>query len=150
MFVADMQRNESLEFLGRHRLAHLACAHDEQPYVVPIFVVLEGNWLYGFSTVGRKIDWLRENPRVCVESEEIVDEEHWTSVIVFGRFQELTDTADLDEARRAAHVALGRHASWWASAYLRMEIDTEKRPLDPVYFRVFVDTITGRRTRDAH
>jgi nitroimidazol reductase NimA-like FMN-containing flavoprotein (pyridoxamine 5'-phosphate oxidase superfamily) len=146
MFVAEMQRNESLEFLGRRRLAHLACAHDDQPYVVPIYVVLERDWLYGFSTVGRKIDWLRENPRVCVQSEEIVDEEHWTSVIVLGRFQELTDSGDLDEARRAAHLALGRHASWWASAYLRKAIDTEERALDPVYFRVFVDTITGRRT----
>jgi len=146
VIAVEMPRNESIAFLAGHRFAHLACALDDQPYVVPIFVAIEGEWLYGFSTVGRKIDWLRQNPRVCIECDEVTDEQNWTSVIVFGRFQELTDTGPFAEAREVAHAALGRHPSWWVPAYVRMALDRESRPLDPVYFRVFIDTITGRRT----
>lgn len=146
MFVAAMQHNECLEFLAHQRLARLACARDDQPYVVPVFIVVHDEWLYGLSTVGQKIDWLRSNPRVCVQFDDIVDEEHWTSVLVFGRFQELTDTGSFDEARRLAHATLARHANWWKAAYRRLSDDEEKRSLDPIYFRIFVETTTGRRT----
>jgi hypothetical protein len=28
-------------------------------------VTYEGSWLYGFSSLGQKIAWMRANPRVC-------------------------------------------------------------------------------------
>lgn len=49
----------------------------DQPYVVPIHLSLdaERSCVYAFSTVGQKILWMRENPQVCLEVEEIRDKE---------------------------------------------------------------------------
>jgi nitroimidazol reductase NimA-like FMN-containing flavoprotein (pyridoxamine 5'-phosphate oxidase superfamily) len=43
----------------------------------------EEDCLYGFAFHGQKIDWMRANPNVCVEVDEIVDQYHWTTVLVF-------------------------------------------------------------------
>jgi uncharacterized protein len=52
---------------------------------MPIYFAYQPDRLYGFSSVGRKIEWMRANPRVCVEADEVTDHFHWTSVIVSGR-----------------------------------------------------------------
>jgi nitroimidazol reductase NimA-like FMN-containing flavoprotein (pyridoxamine 5'-phosphate oxidase superfamily) len=41
--------------------------------------------LYAFSTIGQKVECMRENPKVCLEIEEIADKNHWTTVLVIGR-----------------------------------------------------------------
>ena len=32
---------------------------------------------------------MRENPKVCLEVEEIGDKSHWTTVLVIGRYEEI-------------------------------------------------------------
>ena len=72
-------------------VGRLGCARDNQPYIVPISFYFDpaGRCLYSFATAGQKIDWMRSNPRVCLEVDEIGDEFHWNSVLVIGRFEEL-------------------------------------------------------------
>ena len=140
-----MSQRECLEFLARSRLARLACDRDGQPYIVPMYVAYDDGWIYGFATVGRKIDWLRHNPRVCIEVDEIVALQQWKSVVVLGRFEELRDTPELRDARGRAYDLLKQHASWWVEAYLRVAIEREPRALEPIYFRISVDEISGRR-----
>ena len=36
-------------------VARLACAHNYQPYIVPIHVDLGADFLYGYATLGQKI-----------------------------------------------------------------------------------------------
>ena len=36
---------------------------------------------------------MRANPRVCVEWDEVEEYDRWVSVIVFGRYEELSDAA---------------------------------------------------------
>ena len=76
--------------------ARLACVHEDQPYIVPVFLASDaatagGPSLYGFTTRGTKVDWMRKNPRVCVEADEILDFDEWVSVVVVGRYEELSD-----------------------------------------------------------
>src|ERR1035438_5020204 len=79
----------SIELLARARLCRVACAHENQPYVTPMHCAYDDNHLYGFSTLGQKITWLRANPLVCVLVDEIVSPQDWASVIVFGKYEEL-------------------------------------------------------------
>ena len=74
MLVHKLTAAECREVFARARLGRLACAKSNQPYVVPVSVYFDPdeNVLYGFSTIGQKIRWMRENPLVCVEVEEIV------------------------------------------------------------------------------
>ena len=71
MLLREMSREECDDLLRRLGYGHLACAHDNQPYVVPIYFVSDRGHLYGFSTKGQKIEWMRLNPRVCVEADEV-------------------------------------------------------------------------------
>src|SRR5688500_16233879 len=91
MLIHDMTVAECHEVLGRTRLGRLACALDDQPYIVPIFFYFDitDPYLYSFSTVGQKIEWMRGNPKVCVEVDEISDQFHWTTVVLFGLYEEL-------------------------------------------------------------
>ena len=61
---------------------------------MPFFFVYDSDFLYSFSTVGQKIEWMRANPLVCVQVDEVVRPEQWVSVIVFGRYEELANTPE--------------------------------------------------------
>src|ERR1022692_3975080 len=76
MFIEEMTEAECLTTLARTRLGRLACAHKNKPYVVPIYFVYEKFYLYGFTTPGQKVEWMRSNPLVCVELDEIFDDTH--------------------------------------------------------------------------
>ena len=127
------------------RLARLACSRDNQPYVVPTYLVffqpsIGDPRLYGFTTVGQKVEWMRSNPLVCVEVDEVESYSKWISVIVFGHYRELPKLRDQnvgrpparktiedhyefvsDELNPAAetllaHQLLQTHAVWWEPA----------------------------------
>jgi len=70
MLIHKMTPEECGTVLARVDFGRLACARDDQPYVVPIHFVYDGDHLYGLTTAGQKIDWMRSNPRVCLEIDE--------------------------------------------------------------------------------
>jgi len=113
--------------------------------VVPFYFVYDNDCLYSFSTVGRKIEWMRANPLVCVEADEVVSPEQWTSVIVFGRYEELLDTPEYRDVRAFAHTLLKRHAVWWEPAYAKTILPGTQRSLVPVVYRIHGLQITGHR-----
>ena len=101
--------------------------------------------LYSFTTVGQKIEWMRANPLVCVEADEVVSPQQWVSVIVFGRYEELPDTPEWQSARAFAHTLLKQTAVWWEPAYVKTIHCGTQRPLVPVFYRIHVVQITGHR-----
>ena len=145
MLIQELTRPASLDLLARARLGRLACAQGPQPYVVPFYFVFDNNHLYSFSTVGQKIEWMRANPLVCVEVDEVVSPEQWVSVIVFGRYEELPDTPECQSARAFAHTLLKRKAVWWEPAYVKTTLGGTSRPMVPVFYRIDSLQITGRR-----
>jgi len=70
--IQKLTEEECFAFVQRVQLARLACARDGQPYIIPVYLVLKEIFLYGFTTPGQKIDWMRANPKVCVEWHEQV------------------------------------------------------------------------------
>jgi nitroimidazol reductase NimA-like FMN-containing flavoprotein (pyridoxamine 5'-phosphate oxidase superfamily) len=116
-----------------------------QPYIVPIYFVHDGDLLFGFSTIGQKIKWMRSNPRVCVEADEVLGLENWTSVVVFGRNEELTDTPKYATLRLQAHSLLEKKTLWWRPAIDSSQIRDEKFGPFPVFYCIHMDEITGRR-----
>jgi hypothetical protein len=117
MVIHEMNTEECFQFLSRARLARLACARENQPYVVPVSVAchLFGGeaCLYSFTTLGQKVEWMRANPLVCVEVDDITSDVEWVSVIAFGRYQELPDTPEPDVGRLPARAESphGAHAT---------------------------------------
>jgi len=129
----------------------LACAHENQPYIVPLYFAYDGDYLYSFSTRGQKIEWMRSNPNVCVEVDEVASPQRWVSVVVFGQYEEMPDVPEWRGAREYARKKLlQRNAIWWEPAYARtIQRDTE-RPLAPSFYRIRIVQITGHRATHEH
>ena len=76
------------------RVARLGCVVNGEPYVVPINCHFDGDRLYSHSLSGLKISGLRENPRACVQVDQIESDLHWRSVIAFGKYEEITRSSE--------------------------------------------------------
>lgn len=151
MLVKEMTLEECYRVLKDNHLARLGCAHNNQPYVVPIFFAYDGTHLYGsniyvFSTIGLKIEWMRANPLVCLEVDNVKNPRDWLSVVVLGHYQELLDTAEHEITRRHAYALLSEHAQWWEPAAAVAAGHGEQiEPFSPVYYRIFIDHLSGRQ-----
>jgi nitroimidazol reductase NimA-like FMN-containing flavoprotein (pyridoxamine 5'-phosphate oxidase superfamily) len=141
MVIHEMTAQECRAMLARTNVAHLACVHDNQPYIVPIHVDLDHEFLYGFATQGQKIDWMRRNPLVCLEIDEFSPDQ-WASVVVFGHYEELPHQPEYQDSRRVALQLFERHPMWWQPATVPLAGHAQ-RP--PVAFRIRIDRLTGRQ-----
>jgi uncharacterized protein len=144
MLIHELTAAECREVLGRTSLARLACARAGQPYVVPVSFAYDpaSNCLFGFSAVGKKVDWMRENPHVCVEVEDISDRFHWTTLVIFGRYEEVTDSPEEGASRQRALKLFEPRAEWWLPGAAKVG-PREQHAI--VVYRIHIDTMTGRR-----
>lgn len=145
MLIQDMTRQMSLEVLGANHLGRIACARGAQPYVTPFSYTYHESFIYSFATVGRKIEWMRSNPLVCVEIEKIVNRREWQTVVILGRFEELSATWELSNIRQLAHDVLAKTVNWWEPGYVKTLHHAEERKLEAVYFRISIDEISGHQ-----
>ena len=143
MQIQELTADECAEVLSRNELGRLACARFDQPYVVPIYFFYDAEHysLHAMSMLGQKVQWMRENPKVCVEVEDIKDKNQWTTILVFGRYQELDRTPAHREARaRAEQGFLARRQSWLPAA-----AHVPSRPHEHmVVYSILIDQLTGR------
>ena len=142
--IHDLTPADCRDVLSRVTLARLACARDDQPYVVPISLAydVESNSLFSFSTIGKKVEWMRENPKVCVEVEDVADRFHWTTVVISGRYDEIADADEHADLRRRALGLFEHREEWWLPGAARL--GPQEHPAVVVY-RILIDRMTGRR-----
>ena len=142
MLIQEMTEGECRAMLGGNHVARLACARNNQPYIVPIQVDLDDEYLYGYATLGQKIEWMRQNPLVCLEVDELMPHGQWASVVVIGHYEELPHTPEYEESRSVAERLFQRRPVWWEPASVPLA-GHERRT--PIVFRIGIDRMTGRR-----
>lgn len=78
--------------LKSHYTGHLACVDEAGPYVVPFtyYYDEESHSLVSYTAEGRKVDALRQDPRVAVNISDIKALNRWQSVVIEGEFEELS------------------------------------------------------------
>lgn len=145
MFIHEMTEAECRNALEQANFGRLACARENQPYVVPIYFAFDGKHLYGFTTLGQKTGWMRTNPQVCLEIDNRTRDDQWMSVIVFGRYEELPDRPQFESARVEALELLQRRAMWWEPAYVGSKDRDIPHSMTPIFYRIHIDRMTGRR-----
>jgi nitroimidazol reductase NimA-like FMN-containing flavoprotein (pyridoxamine 5'-phosphate oxidase superfamily) len=147
MQIKELTTDQCRALLQATNLGRLACVRDNRPYIVPVYYDYYKEALYSFATLGKKIQWMRTNPRVCVEVDEIVDQFNWTTVVVKGRYEELTKSRTHEEARQRAYLLFEHRPDWWypaAGKTRSAEIRT------PIIYRIQIEALSGRRAvRDA-
>jgi nitroimidazol reductase NimA-like FMN-containing flavoprotein (pyridoxamine 5'-phosphate oxidase superfamily) len=147
MLIRELTTDHCRAILQRTNLGRLACVRYNRPYIVPIYFNFHEDALYSFATVGKKIQWMRTNPRVCVEVDEIVDQFNWTTVVVEGRYEELTKTAAHVAARKRAFELFETRRDWWYPAGAKT-VSSELR--SPVIYCIEIESVTGRRAARDH
>jgi hypothetical protein len=141
MVIREMTDQECYTMLAGTSIARLACAVHNQPYIVPLHVDFRGGVLYGYATLGQKIEWMRQNPLVCLEMDAFSGQEQWASVVVFGNYEELPNTPEHAGSRAIAHELFQRRPGWWEPASVRVgEHDVRA----PIVFRIHIARVSGR------
>jgi nitroimidazol reductase NimA-like FMN-containing flavoprotein (pyridoxamine 5'-phosphate oxidase superfamily) len=145
MFIHEMSDFECRKVLQSASVGRIACARDGQPYVVPIYFSFDGTYIYGFTTIGQKVEWMRSNSLVCFEVDQITNRNEWVSIVVFGRYEELPDTPECECARIQAFQFLQKRAMWWEPAYMSQAHRDQPHSLAPVFYRIHIEKMTGHR-----
>ena len=145
VLIQSMNATECREFLARMDVGRLGCVRDGMPYVVPIHFAFESDRLYGFSTVGQKIEWMRANPKVCVEVDEIMGTRRWCSVVVNGHYKELPNEVALMSERQRAYGLLEKRFLWWETAFAAEQPRHATHPAESILYSIQVTEMTGRR-----
>jgi nitroimidazol reductase NimA-like FMN-containing flavoprotein (pyridoxamine 5'-phosphate oxidase superfamily) len=173
MLIHEISQSECVRVLSKASFAKLACVHENQPYLVPVYLAYHQSatgqaCLYGFTTFGQKVAWMRANPLVCVEVDEVTAYDQWVSIIAIGRYEELPESAMDDAAQgrkpeqsetcnrecgNEAWQALKVRPNWqepgstaWAA---RAHCDGFNR-LIPIYYKILIESVTGHEaTREA-
>ena len=152
MLITKIRGRECREILSRLGYGRLACASNNRPYIVPLYFVFDVDRLCCFSTVGRKIEWMRKNPLVCVEAEEVRSHDDWATVIVLGKYAEIPNTSEYAKSRARVRSLLGKRSLWWQSGYTATQIRRKGTPL-PVFYNIQIEEMSGLRgspdTREA-
>jgi len=171
MIIHELSDEECMRAIAETRFGRLACAHENQPYVVPIYYAYQrgpdgDSCLYSFTTVGQKIDWMRANPLVCVEWDEVEKYDRWMSVLAFGRYEELApgpeprprlpmrasplrdEEVTEPEVHRAYELLREHSTTWWqpgSAAFVCRTHSDLTRAWTPIYYRIRIDRVSGRR-----
>ena len=140
--VEDMAPAEMHALLLRESFGHLGCARDGRPYVVPMNYAYDGKELYFFTTEGMKTRFIKANPSVCLQVEEVIDSTHWRSVMVIGKAAQLTRNEEMQQAMK---LITDRNPSL-TPAISATQLDTWGRAVDIALYRITPEIIDGRQT----
>jgi uncharacterized protein len=144
MLITELTIDECRAILKGTNLGRLACVRYSQPYIVPIYFDFSDDYLYSFATMGKKIQWMRTNPRVCVEVDDIVDQFNWTTVVVEGRYEELTRAPAHEAARKRAYALFQNRPDWWYPAGGKTQKNRSTPERTPVIYRIVIESASGR------
>jgi hypothetical protein len=145
MLITKLRTKECRGLLARLGFGRLACSSNNRPYIVPIYFVYDRERLYCFSTIGQKIAWMRENPLVCVEVDEIRAHDDWSSVVVLGKYVEIPNNEDNKKGWEYARALFQKRPRWWQSGYNASQVRQNSKPPEPVFYCILIEQLTGLR-----
>lgn len=132
---------EIYEVLDRAGHGHLACHNWRETYVVPVTFVRDGDYIYSHSLVGKKIKMMRSHPQVCLQAEEIESFFNWRSVVLWGRFEELSGIEAATGMRLLTQKIAQMESQRGLSA---MEVEISAILNQSVIYRIRIEKMTGR------
>lgn len=147
--IHTLRDEEMRELLERQSYGHLGCCTSEKNlYVVPITYVYSKGSIYSFSFEGKKVDILRKNPRVCFQVEELLTPEKWSSVIVWGNFEELPEIERTDGLtlllERFWKEANQNNPLYFPFRNSAKALEASKNDENVVIYRITIDEMSGR------
>ncbi|GAA0550545.1 pyridoxamine 5'-phosphate oxidase family protein [Chitinophaga japonensis] len=136
------------ELLGNNITGRIGCTDGKKMYVVPVSYAFNGTYLVIHSREGMKVNMMRQHPDVCFQVDEIDNHANWRSVILWGRYEELTDPKERYYAMkflvsRLMHVPVSETAGVEAM-HQEMAQQDEAPVIKPIVYRIRITEKTGR------
>lgn len=98
-----LNTSEIERLLSRQIFGRIGCSSGDKTYVVPISYAYDGEFIYCHTHEGMKIDYMRRNPHVCFQADQLHNMANWQSVIAWGDFEELNDPEKRKQALYKLH-----------------------------------------------
>ena len=150
--IKILNETERSTLLENNYIGNLAYIYRNRPFIAPItyYFDKERNVIIGYSAEGHKITAMRKLNEVAMEVSEITSINHWNTVIVHGRYEEL----DGSDAKAYLHdFSLG---------VKDLIIRKEQKKLDfinqfsskiygddlPIVFLINIEEVSGRMRRN--
>jgi hypothetical protein len=134
--MKTISQEQARALLAEKSVGRLGCVSEGEPYVVPVSYILEGDFLYIHSLMGKKIRALRSQPRACLQVDDIRDAYHWRSVIATGHYEEVWDS------RQRVRI-LDELYSHFPNLTPVEDVPVHDGQSSIIVFRIRVDHITG-------
>jgi nitroimidazol reductase NimA-like FMN-containing flavoprotein (pyridoxamine 5'-phosphate oxidase superfamily) len=103
--LGKLSEKQIEDLLIKQVTGRLGCHANGITYIVPINYVYRSPDIFAHSADGKKIEMMRKNPEVCFQADEIESIFRWQSVIAWGRFEEITN---MDEKQQAMQGIIHR------------------------------------------
>jgi len=150
--IGNLTEAQSRDFLSNQITGRIGCNDGIKTYVVPINYVFDGKVIISHSVEGMKIDIMRLNPNVCFEVDEVKTLNNWQSVIVWGRYQELTDERDRYYAmklfvNRMMHIKISKTAEHLQREGLEAGLSSSQFKRS-VFYRIVMNEMTGKYEKE--
>jgi uncharacterized protein len=145
--LGELNANEINNILSSQVIGRLGCCTGKQPYIVPVTYAYDGDFIYGQTNEGFKLNTLRKNPNVCFEVDSMIDMRNWKSVIVYGTFEELKEKKAIEEAKE---ILFSRVFTLMTSSTIHTHehetnatVDDSNR-IKHVMYKIKIENCTGR------
>ncbi len=146
--TGELNEQQINNLLTSQAIGRIACCDGKHPYIVPLTYSYDGQYIYGQSTEGQKLELMRQNPNVCFQVDMSTNLDNWQSAVVFGQFEELKDEkAETAREHLFSKVVplttasvIHQHEHWEGSGH---ELSDQTR-IKPVMFRIKVNEKSGR------
>ena len=146
--LGELTQEEIGEMLNNNSVGRIGCNDGDITYVVPVSYVLEQTGILCHSKDGMKIQMMRRNPEVCFEVDDIRDYTHWTSVIAWGTYEELTTDEDIAYARQffSEYMLEQKTTETTLPPHTQEERYHDVKPeyIPAIYYRIRFHKATGR------
>ena len=121
--------------LARHHVGRIAFSLHDRVDIEPVHYALDGDWLFGRTSMGTKLATLAHHPWCAFEVDEVRSLFDWASVVVKGSFH-LLDPEQAGQYRRAYELL--------AALVPEIFFPDDPAPHRTILFGIYANEITGR------
>lgn len=143
--IGTLTKGQCQRILIASMIGRIGCHSSGKTYVIPITYVFDGGYIYAHSKEGLKIEMMRKNPDVCFQVDQVDNLANWRSVIVWGKFEELTTAEEQEVALKA--LINGLHAMHTGDSVKPPKSNEDMNPRKekkPVIYRISIEEMSGR------
>ena len=145
-----LNKDQIENILSSQSIGRLACSDGLYPYIIPINYAYDGEYIYGQTNPGTKLEIMRSNPNVSFEAELVTNMRNWQSVVLHGQFDEL-----LDEPAMEAWSVFRRNVFSVETITrvhnheheVAVSTDDDQR-VKLIIFKISIEHVTGRYQRE--